>query len=63
MGVRHSVKNILNDILIKNIDSKVKIIHEAIPELYLNMWMEAPGTSITSQSWPTGWKRNDQEGN
>ena len=33
--IRQSVKNILNDILIKNIQSKVKIVHEALPELYL----------------------------
>jgi hypothetical protein len=35
LSIRQSVKNVLNDILIKNIDSKVKIVHEAVPELYL----------------------------
>jgi hypothetical protein len=35
LGIRQSVKNLLNDILIKNISSKVKIVHEAMPELYL----------------------------
>ena len=34
-SIRQSVKNVLNDILIKNIPSKVKIVHEALPELYL----------------------------
>ncbi len=35
LSIRQSVRNVLNDILIKNIPSKVKIVHEAIPELYL----------------------------
>ncbi len=35
LSIRQSVKNVLNDILIKNIASKVKIVHEALPELYL----------------------------
>jgi hypothetical protein len=34
-GIRQSVKKVLNDVLLKNIDSKVKIIHEALPEMYL----------------------------
>lgn len=35
ISIRQSVKNVLNDILVKNIASKVKIVHEAFPELYL----------------------------
>ncbi len=35
LSIRQSVKNVLNDMLIKNISSKVKIVHEALPELYL----------------------------
>jgi hypothetical protein len=38
MTVRHAVKNVLNNMLLKNITSKVKIIHEAIPELYLEQY-------------------------
>ncbi len=32
--IRQSIKKVLHEILIQNISSKVKIIHEAIPELY-----------------------------
>lgn len=32
----HSVRNILHNILIRNISNKVKIIHESFPELYLS---------------------------
>lgn len=35
MSIRHSVKNVLNTILVKNIGSKVRIVHESLPELYL----------------------------
>lgn len=35
IAIRHSVKNVLNGILLKNIGNKVKIIHESVPELYL----------------------------
>ncbi len=35
MSIRQSIKSVLNKILIKNIGNKVKIIHESIPELYL----------------------------
>ncbi len=35
MHVRNAVKVVLKDILKKNIGSKVKIVHEAVPELYL----------------------------
>jgi hypothetical protein len=39
-GIRHSVKTILNDMLLKNVSSKVKIVHEAFPELYLENYEE-----------------------
>ena len=35
ISVKHQVRNVLNEILIKNIATKVKIIHEQFPELYL----------------------------
>lgn len=35
MSIRQAIKSVLNKILIKNIGNKVKIIHESIPELYL----------------------------
>ncbi|MFL5788213.1 MAG: hypothetical protein ACJ748_09170, partial [Flavisolibacter sp.] len=38
--VRNAVKNVLNDMLVNNVASKVKIIHEAIPELYLEHYPE-----------------------
>ncbi|MET7258952.1 hypothetical protein [Dyadobacter fermentans] len=34
MHIRNAVKGVLGDILRKNIGSKVKIVHEAVPELY-----------------------------
>jgi hypothetical protein len=34
-SIRQSIKTVLNEMLQKNISTKVKIIHEAIPELYL----------------------------
>ena len=36
LSIRHSVKNVLNDLLIKNVSHKVKIIHEAVPEMYID---------------------------
>ena len=35
MNIRQSVKNVLNDMLLKNLGNKVKIIHEAMPEMFL----------------------------
>jgi hypothetical protein len=35
MNIRHSIKTLLNGILRSNISNKVKIIHEAMPEMYL----------------------------
>ena len=34
--IRRSVKSILNDLLIRNVSHKVKIIHEAVPEMYID---------------------------
>ncbi len=36
ISIRNSVKNVLNDLLIRNVSHKVKIIHEAVPEMYLD---------------------------
>lgn len=35
MSIKHSVKEVLHQILTKNVATKVKIIHEALPQLYL----------------------------
>lgn len=35
ISIKQSVKTVLNDMLLKNIATKVKIVHEALPELYL----------------------------
>lgn len=40
LSIKQSIKNVLNDILIKNISSKVKIIHEAMPELFLENYID-----------------------
>jgi len=34
--IRNSVRNVLNNLLIKNVCHKVKIVHESIPEMYLD---------------------------
>ena len=36
LTIRHSVRNVLNDLLVKNVGNKVKIVHEALPEMYLD---------------------------
>jgi hypothetical protein len=40
MNIRHSVKHVLNEMLSKNISNKVKIVHEAVPELYLENYSD-----------------------
>ena len=35
LSIRNSVRKVLHDILVNNISTKVKIVHEAIPGLYL----------------------------
>lgn len=35
LTIKQSLKNVLNSLLEKNISNRVKIVHEAIPELYL----------------------------
>ena len=48
MSIRQSVKTVLHDMLQKNISSKVKIVHEAVPELYLeNFNDQQEGLSVT----------------
>jgi hypothetical protein len=39
-SIRNSVKKVLNEMLMNNVSSKVKIIHEAIPELYLEQYSD-----------------------
>jgi len=48
MKIRQSIKQVMHNMLMSNIVSKVKIIHEAVPELYLeNFGGESEGFSIT----------------
>lgn len=35
ISIRYNVRNVLHGILLKNVGSKVKIIHEAMPEMFL----------------------------
>ena len=35
ISIRYSIRTVLHGILIKNIGSKVKIVHEAMPEMFL----------------------------
>lgn len=35
-GVRYSVKHVLRQVLLRHVGSKVKVVHEAMPELYLD---------------------------
>ena len=35
ISIRNAVKHVLNGMLLKNVSHKVKIIHESVPELYL----------------------------
>ena len=37
-SIRQAVKNVLNEMLTSNVSSKVKIVHEAFPELYLEQY-------------------------
>ena len=43
LKMRSAVRNTLHGILLNNIGSKVKIIHEAVPELYLEYYTESEG--------------------
>jgi hypothetical protein len=40
LSIRQSVKTLLNNILVKNISTKVKLVHEAMPELFLENYPE-----------------------
>jgi hypothetical protein len=44
--IRQSVKNVLHGMLSKNITNKVKIVHEAVPELYLEHIGEQEDESV-----------------
>lgn len=50
LSIRRSVRDVLNGVLIRNVGSKVKLIHEALPEQYLDeiednqeQWLGAAG--------------------
>jgi hypothetical protein len=43
--IRHAVRNVLHGILLKNVGNKVKIIHEAVPEMYLENINDQEGES------------------
>ena len=45
VSIRNAVRNVLNNMLLKNVGNKVKIIHEAVPELYLENVGEYEGES------------------
>ena len=40
MNIRQSIRNVLHGILNRNVGSKVKIIHEAMPEMFLDNYEE-----------------------
>jgi hypothetical protein len=42
-GIRNSVKNVLHEVLVRHIESKVKIINETTPELFLENYAEQEG--------------------
>ncbi len=46
ISIRQSVKKVLNDILVNNVSTKVKIVHEAIPGLYLDREDAVPGGDL-----------------
>ncbi|MEO8151357.1 MAG: hypothetical protein ABI723_27240 [Bacteroidia bacterium] len=39
-SIRTSVRNVLNEMLLRNVQNKVRIIHEAMPEMYLENYVE-----------------------
>ncbi|HEX6334633.1 MAG TPA: hypothetical protein VFZ78_10435, partial [Flavisolibacter sp.] len=45
--LRHSIKNVLNEVLRANVSSKVKIVHESVPELYLANTPDDEGFSVS----------------
>jgi hypothetical protein len=45
ISIRNAVRNVLNSMLLKNVGNRVKIIHEAVPELYLENVGEYEGES------------------
>ena len=45
ISIRHAVRNVLHGILLKNVGNKVKIIHEAVPEMYLENINDHEGES------------------
>jgi len=54
IAIRHAIKNVLNEILLKNVDNKVKIIHEALPELYLEYLSDSEESPLASLAKTVG---------
>jgi len=61
ISVKYSVRNVLHSILIRNVGSKVKIIHEAMPELFMDNYADkqeafwgAIGSAITGAASTVG---------
>ncbi len=53
LSIRRSVRDVLNGILIRNVGSKVKLVHEALPEQYLDeiedpqeQWLGTAGRAL-----------------
>jgi hypothetical protein len=58
--IRYAVQYVMEDILIKNLHNKVKIIHEAFPEMYLENYYEydQPGAALSTGQVLTGLVEN-----
>jgi hypothetical protein len=52
--IKNAVKNVLNGMLIKNVSNKVKIIHEAVPELYLEYLRDSEDSPLASLAKTVG---------
>ena len=52
--IKNAVKNVLNGMLIKNVSNKVKIIHEAVPELYLEYLSDGEDSPLASLAKTVG---------
>lgn len=46
IAIRQSIKTVMNGMMLKNIGNKVKIVHEAVPELYLEHIDNEEGESV-----------------
>ena len=52
--IKNAVKNVLNGMLIKNVSNKVKIVHEAVPELYLEYLADEEDSQLASLAKTVG---------